>query len=494
MAGVFVIIFLLIPLFTKAQKEENPPIRIEFETGKDWFEFNYLTIGHYGVVLMNRGKLIHPDTAIWSFTLYDTNLTKVINKDVKLLSNLVLASTHFSGSHFYLLFQTSSNRKTPNRWFLIKGKMDQFSKGKYPMELSEIYPDMPNVTQLIAIKQHLILFSTDKNKNSFCFYDTEKQQVTKSVDLGENTTEYIMLDTSQQKVLIVVNQYSENKNGIPSGFVVYESNLDGNAIRAIAFPQYEEYQYKSARIAKTGEGIYLIVGTYSNQTEKRPSNLHTGVYTIVLENGTMGYPNFYNYTSLKTKDTKAIAKAQNNNLNLQLVIGDLYSNDQQYGFITEVYFPEYTTSNYYTPGSYYVSTPVSTFEGYRFINAYVTTFDKKGNLLWDHFMPINEMLTQSLQAKVGLFIDYENNGYIFYPYGNNITSTLVNNYTIIEPILTEKMGTLHTRDNIESSIQIKLDRWYGNNFILSGYQSIRNPNFGKSGKRFVFFLNRLQYR
>lgn len=494
LAGMLIMIFLLIPQFLSAQKEDNSPLRLEFESGRDWYEYQYMPIAQHGVVLMNKGKLIHQDTVMWRFTLYDTNFSKVTQKEIKLISNLNLAATHFSGDHLYFLFQTASNRKIPNRCFLVRSKVDQIALSGYSPELFELHIDLPGVNQITAVNNHLFLFSSNKNSNSFCFYELEKQVETKKIELGESVTEFLLLDTTQQKLLVAVNQYGDPRNGVPSGFVVYESNYDGSSVRAITFPQYDEYQYRSARIAKTGSDNYLIVGTYSNQTDKRSSNLHTGVYTLAFEKGSMGYPNFFNYTSLKTRDAKALAKAQNNNLNLQLVIGDLYTNGQQYGFVTEVYYPEYSTSNYYAPGSYYVSTPVSTFEGYRFLNAYITTFDKKGNLLWDHFMPINEMLTQSLHAKVGLFIDTENNGYIYYPHGNSITSTLINHYTVLEPIMAEKMVSLHSRDNIESTSQVKLERWFGNNFILTGYQSIRNPNFGKSGRRFVFFLNRLQYR
>lgn len=494
LTGTFIAMYLLLPLLSSAQAEDNTPIRIEFESGKDWYEYNYLPLGDQGVMIINRGKLIHPDTVLWSFTFYDTNFVKKNNIEIKALSNLLLAGSHFSGEDYYFLFQTSSGRKVPTRSFILTGNTHNIDTKENQYTYSEIFPDLISVSQISAVDHHLFLFSTEKENHAICFYDLAAQKVTKKIDLGNNYTEFVVLDTASQKVLIATNEYTNPDGSIGQGFMLYESNYEGSALIKTPFPQYEQYQYKSARLAKTGPGSYLIIGTYNNQTDKKPSNLHSGVYTIVYENSKINYPNFFNYTSLKTKDSKAIAKAQNNNLNLQLVIGDVYSNDQQYGFITEVYYPEYTTTNYYAPGSYYVSTPVSTFEGYRFLNAYVTTFDKRGNLLWDHFMPINEMLTQSLDAKVGLFIDRDNNGYIYYPYGNTITSTLVNNYTILEPILTEKISSMYQKDIIESTMQIKLERWYGDTFILTGYQSIRNSNYGKSGKRFVFFMNRIQYR
>ncbi|HPS71877.1 MAG TPA: hypothetical protein PLM70_06460, partial [Bacteroidales bacterium] len=81
--------YLLIPLFSNAQAEDNTPIRIEFESGKDWYEYNYLPIGDHGVIIINRGKLIHQDTVLWNFTFYDTNFVKKNNIEIKALSNLL---------------------------------------------------------------------------------------------------------------------------------------------------------------------------------------------------------------------------------------------------------------------------------------------------------------------------------------------------------------------------------------------------------------------
>lgn len=318
--------------------------------------------------------------------------------------------------------------------------------------------------------------------------------VTNKIDLGEQSTEFVVTDTTAQKVMICHSSSHKNQDGISFGFVLNEFQSDGKLVAENEFPQYKGYSYKSARLVKTDSNSYLIVGTYSNETEKRNNNIHTGVYTITFNNGKFGYPNFYNYTSLKTKDAQAIVKAQGNNLNLQLVIGAVYSNNQQYGFVTEVFYPEYTTTNYYSPGSYYVSTPVSIFDGYRFLNAYITTFDQNGALLWDNYMPITNMLTQSLNPKVGLHIDSQNNGYIFYPNGSTVTSTLVHDYTVLEPILTEKLATSNPRDIVESTSQIKVERWFADSYLIYGYQTIKNPSRGKGGKRFVFFMNRLQYQ
>lgn len=491
--GASLLLCLMFYFPVTAQEGDNTPIRIELTSDKDWYEYSYLPLSAHGVILINRGKLIHADTAVWNFTFYDTNFVKKHTIQKPLLSNATLITTHFSGSSYFLLFQSSSLRK-PIRWFVVEGSLTHSSDSKQDFQLNEIFPEIQEIKSMSAVDHHLILFSSNKSENGYCFYDLDKGVVTHKVDLKEQTAEFVITDTANRKVFICNSITLKNQEGVTFGFTLNEFQFDGSNQKASDFPQYKDYSYKSARFIKTDTNSYLIIGTYSNESEKRNGNIHTGVYTITFINGVFGYPNFFNYTALKTKDSQALLKAQGNNLNLQLVIGDIYSNHNQYGFVTEVFYPEYTTTNYYSPGSYYASTPVSTFDGYRFLNAYVTTFDKEGNLLWDNFMPITNMLTQSLYAKVGLHIDENKYGYIYYLNANTITSTLVNNYAVVEPILTEKLVTLYPKDVVESTAQHKIERWYGDSYLITGYQVIRNQTQGKGGKRFVFFLNRLQYR
>jgi hypothetical protein len=44
-------------------------------------------------------------------------------------------------------------------------------------------------------------------------------------------------------------------------------------------------------------------------------------------------------------------------------------------------------------------------------------------------------------------------------------------------------------DLLEYSSGLSMRNWYNNNFLLSGYQYIKNTQRGK--KRYVFFINKL---
>jgi len=68
-----ILLYTLLPLISNSQTENNNPIRLELESDKDWYDYSYLPIGQYGILVITREKLIHQDTALWNFTIYDTN-------------------------------------------------------------------------------------------------------------------------------------------------------------------------------------------------------------------------------------------------------------------------------------------------------------------------------------------------------------------------------------------------------------------------------------
>ena len=47
---------------------------------------------------------------------------------------------------------------------------------------------------------------------------------------------------------------------------------------------------------------------------------------------------------------------------------------------------------------------------------------------------------------------------------------------------------------VEYSRDLNMYNWYDNKFIISGYQQIVNNSKSAKGKRYVFFMNKLEYR
>ena len=83
---------------------------------------------------------------------------------------------------------------------------------------------------------------------------------------------------------------------------------------------------------------------------------------------------------------------------------------------------------------------------------------------------------------------------IFYPYNSNLSYCLINGYETIESTETIPIECLYKKDMVEYSRDLNMYNWYDNKFIISGYQQIVNNSKSAKGKRYVFFMNKLEYR
>ena len=161
--------------------------------------------------------------------------------------------------------------------------------------------------------------------------------------------------------------------------------------------------------------------------------------------------------------------------------------------IVHLFYPEYqynTTSSYRGFGFYGYDPPVQIFMGYRFLNAYILEFNTSGALLNEWFFPLNNALTQSLYNLVKVYQDSGGNSLIFYAYNNEVISQFMNGQRVISAKSAMPITLMQKTDFLEYSSNISMRHWYDNNFLLSGYQFIRNSQYSK-GKRYVFFINRL---
>lgn len=90
--------------------------------------------------------------------------------------------------------------------------------------------------------------------------------------------------------------------------------------------------------------------------------------------------------------------------------------------------------------------PASTsFAGYRYINAFITTFDKDGNLLWDNYLPFTNLLTFRLAQRVSLFF-INQDAVIYYPYNSYLNYTMVNGYEIKRPLTTIELESKNKKE------------------------------------------------
>ena len=485
---VLIIIILLTSLRLLAQQDK--PLRIELETLKDHLDFHHQAAGEHGIFVFYEGSSQNPDSSEWVCLHYDTNLYKDYHFTVSLPAFTNYAGSVVTENYCYLLLQKCFPKKEPVQSFLVTVDLNT---NLYKTEAISDFQN-GNINSLYAIDNYIVAVATSVNKqDSVFFYHCLDADALSLGDIFPYKLQFCVADTFNHRWLFGLKEYMGNTDG--EIFLCQYDYLDKKAnVRSFlsATPAKGDYLYNSARAVVLNQDTTLIMGTFNTLQDKSSTNLHSGVYTILEHHFDLDTAKFYNYANLKAAQAEAVPSA--NNLNLQLLVGNVGHNDSQYSIVTEVYYPEYdytyTGYNDYYGG--YTSVPRETFAGFRFVNAYVTTFDREGRLLWDNYLPFSNILTQQPYKRVCVHFIGED-ALIYYPKANRLYYTLVNGQEVVEKMNNFSVETGRAHDLVDYNIDTRLEHWYRDNYLVSGYQYIVNKGKGAKAKRFVFFLNKIIY-
>ncbi len=489
----FAILFLLYaPLWLAAQYDA--PLRIELESAKDQDDYTLAPADTFGLFVLYEGNRIADDTTSWVFLHYDTNLHKDYHFIVPFPLFTELIDYSKTDNYLYFILQKRFPKKAPVQTFLMEIDL---KKNKYNLQQINEF-DNTKIDRLYARDHEVIIHATQNKTDSLFFYHTLTQQLTPCRQYFDYTLEFCELDTFNQRWLFgLIPAQGKNFGQI----ILYEHNYEKNSDYTQPFPTIAsntiQYSYNTARAVVINKDTTLIIGTYNVLQDRNSSNQHSGVYTMQLFKNQLDSAKFFNYASLKTKISNPETEGayREHVLNFQLLVGNISHNSHKFTLATEVFYPEYNYSNsgydYYYGNSLPQTT--TTFAGYRFVNAYVTTFDAAGNLISDYYFPYSNLLSQQLSNR--LSIEYINdNALMFYPNNNYITHTLLHDYDVISRITDTRIENNSAQDLVQYNQKTHIFRWYNDYYLATGYQYIVQKKKVSKSKRYVFYFNKFLYR
>ncbi|MDD4394592.1 MAG: hypothetical protein PHQ33_01740 [Bacteroidales bacterium] len=477
---------LLLPALLLAQYDA--PLRIELEDAKDEFNYHLANAGNNGLFVAYEGNRISEDSINWVFLHYDTNLQN---------------DYHFI-LPFPLLTEFITYKKSDNYlYFLLQKRFPKKSASKTSLVTVNLQNNQYNVTSIsnltnnqlaeLFVRDHeIVIRASDNKSDSLFFYDCLTNTLSTYQSGFTFFVEFCELDTFNHRWLFGLNSKPDRHE---RQLLLYErdylSHHEFVQPFPASFPDNSDFIYNSARAAVINQDTTLIIGTYNTFQDKNSAQLHSGVYTLQLHKSSFDSAKFYNYSTLKTKTDVAFDSEVNNNiLNFQLFVGDIFHNRSQYTLATEVYYPEYNNNYSYSGTQMY---NYQTFVGFRYVNAYVTTFDAGGNLLWDNYFPFSNLLSQQLTKR--LSVEYlGDEALVFYPYNSYIIHTLLRGYDVVERMASIKVENSYAQDKVEYCKNPEVFRWYDDYYLATGYQYIRSKAKNPKSKRYVFYINKLQYK
>ncbi|MFM7022593.1 MAG: hypothetical protein ACKOXB_06405 [Flavobacteriales bacterium] len=273
-----------------------------------------------------------------------------------------------------------------------------------------------------------------------------------------------------------------------------------------------ETELLNVSLTKVSNGSYIITGTYS----KGKKGLANGIYCASLSESGLRFIKYENFLDLKNftnymsernqawvekKQDKKEAKGEELNLNYRVVTHDIMELDGKYVYLGEFYYPTYRTE-YYTVTSTTPSGQVITrqqsrqvFDGFQYSHAAIAAFAEDGALEWSNAF---DMYVTNKPYRPRKFIraGVDNSQIkLMYVTGSNIKAVSFDNKGAeamsrsVEMISTNVSG-----DRIRYTYEGACEYWFGNSFLSSGFQKIKNKE-EESGhkKRSVYFVNKISF-
>lgn len=267
-----------------------------------------------------------------------------------------------------------------------------------------------------------------------------------------------------------------------------------------------------ARSIKTANNMQLVAGVFGG----RNTEYSRGLFLASIDPSGMQQLRYYNYGDLenffnymtakrekrvKERIERRKVKGKRTRFNYRFLVHEIVPYNNQYVLLGEAFYPRYLTadrtyySGFFSPSALYQNSLIRDgriFDGYRYTHAVVMGFDLNGNLLWDNSFEINDVRTFTLEQFVKLEVQQDRIA-LLYLFDNELRTKIIKNNEVLEGKSIEPMKTLSENEFVkqDGTDFNKLDYWYSDFFYAYGVQEINNP---QTGKRRVFFVNKISYR
>lgn len=540
---IYICLLSVIPLFASAQSAQ--PIRFEVPTRSGTDPFNHVACGEDGVCLFyptieETGK----DSVSWSFYLLDRNLQQVWQKRIPLREDVSFLKSIYRNNCIYLLFHDTKRNETGNIsvFFIIPSKQI----------ITEHRSDIPFKADVIdfEILNDLVFIGYNENRGkpgliAFSLIDGQKRNYEISTE-----NDALLLDVAADSVYKgIYATYKVQKTSTRNKLYLNKYDLSSALRSTTTFGgEVEKRIINSAEYVPLSDTRGLLTGCYGYSNRgRRPYDYYhdyynyyyyhslyyrpytydankdntpvsDGFFTAAVGDNltpTLRYYSFIDFSNaLKiTSDMdvlrlrKRSEKREKNNLtgedntvddngnslNYRLLMHPVIVSDGKFLLLGETYYPEYHTMtqmvyDYYGrafPSSY------SVFDGFRYSNAFLAAFDSAGVKVWDNGMEMRDILTTYLNHKMN-YVFSGNEMTLFYNANGKLAVKTIAGSETLDNTSYVSIASKRQTDQVAYEYLGTMEYWYGNYYLASGYQTIRN-NYLTENKRNVFYLNKMAF-
>ena len=510
---------LLLTLTGRTQKEYddpllNRPLRIEIPVGSDRETYRVIPCASDGFLLFYKSVETAPENKVkWYFSLYDKNLQPIWTRGVPLAGDADFRERHGNGDTLSLFFQTAEPGKAASNTFQLLRVLVR--KGGFILN-NGVLPDQATLSAFTVTGQRCFAGLNIRNEQARLMIldlPTGKQEFVTITGGTHTSFAGLEADEGDQMLTAVIRKQLAKRYW---DHYLFRIKSDGTILgETLISPGTPDRQLADPKICsilgseKFIGGSYVLTSSLTDQQQKQGSTKSTGLFAARFSGLIQQRSSFNNYLDLQSagdllseREMMALRKkAMKKNrilpeysADLNILIHDIIRHDDQFIVLGETYYLQFHTESF-TDFDYYgrpYSNSYSVFDGYRFTNAIAAAYDASGKLLWDHSMPIRNLLSREPDPKVSLtFIGdaavlcYLSDGKIGYKVIRGGETVEKMDYTDVELSLSD--------DRLVSETRSCMVHWYDNYFLCYGYQEIKNLSTQGNETKTVFYCNKVQF-
>lgn len=513
------ILFILLPLFSFAQKKKHAKDtsllisqlhRIEFEKQREEVEFYVVPGGIQGVLVVEDTRNNVSGGYEWKMYMVDTAFNIVwTQSQVVPVSGTLLGYEYFNGT-FYLLFSKNLFRSEE----LLVYQLSIHTQDCLTYEITTVFP--VEISHFESVGETLLIAGYANFRPVVITYNIRDRipRVVPGFYESKNDLLDLVVDEEAEFFTAILSERMRNKRYTVR---VKTFTSKGDLIQDNLVDPGDKKSLLDAASTTFSSGLQYLAGTHS----KKSLLYSQGFYLSKFVNGVQQFNQYYPFADLnnffahlkpkremriKSKIERKKQRGKIKKFSYRLLVHRIIQREDEYIMIAEAYYPRYNYSNSsrgafipygYTAtssrGGYPSLNPY--FLGYKYTHAVVVGFDRNCNIIWDNTFRIEDIQSYSLEENVKVASDHEKI-VLMYLEENEIRSKVISGNEVVEgrtfnPVkLFFESDEVKTRDpKVEG-----LHNWYGSTLFAYGEHNIRNEH-GIDGKhhRKVFYLNKIRF-
>ncbi len=519
-AGAVAALFLALCFFAgqpllaqKKGKSNLRVIRMEVASGNT-DNFHLVPMGANGLlVFYETNQLNQEGKRLWYFALFDTLLKQQWLRPVPLSDRLVYVSQKQDNRSAYLVFRNSDKVKKGSGFYDIlvyNMEKQRFRSVQGTMPLKAAIAGFAVSRDMLALGLNL-----KEDKADALFVNTTTGNI-RVVHLTEPEQAYVdgVFTNPSNGNLVVVTGSLDAKSAVKN--TIYSFTPQGGAVQKTPISYFDPMSRLGTFALAEASGnnlkffgayhITLKGGIFSGGGDEEHPDTE-GFFYLSIENGkkkTLKKFNFLDFKNIpgtfmqgeyhRTKSKNAGKPDKTVSL-LNITRPVVQKTPEGFVVAADAYVPYYKTESHMDYDFYGNMYPTNyrVFAGYRFYDVIMAGFSPNGEMLWDNDFPIANIISYRIGPKALVYPDSALVTVAYVSEGHIVTQDIFRDKKIDAP---EKVAiaSRYSRDRPVGAGESRIVHWYGQNFLVYGYQQLKNRALQNQPLRTVFYVNKVVFR